>query len=75
MQDNNPLTRSEVLIHKIFAQTDEGRELLKTFKRSLMIVPTDTGGNDLFSLGKEEGRKTFIRNILLTIERAEKEIQ
>lgn len=64
-------SKCEILIHKIFAQTDEGRELLSEMQKSLIMMPGDRLGNDLFNLGKEEGRKEFIRNIINTIETIE----
>ena len=60
-------TRAEVLIYKIFAESAEGKELLEEFKKSLLTMPADRLGNDLYSLGKEEGRKDFMRNIINTI--------
>ncbi|MCP4090275.1 MAG: hypothetical protein GY746_10835 [Gammaproteobacteria bacterium] len=64
-------TKAQVLMHRIFQQTDAGRDLLEEFKDSLMKVPADNKGPDPFYLGMEEGRKQFIRNIILTIEQIE----
>lgn len=60
-------------MHRIFAQTDDGRELLEVFKKSLMTISGHTNGTEPYMLGLEEGRKDFIRKILLTIETIEKE--
>jgi hypothetical protein len=61
----------DYLIHKIFAQTDEGKELLEYWKRALTLSPTAEPGYDLLDIGLAEGKKTFIRNILLTIDKVE----
>lgn len=59
------------LIHKVFAQTEEGKELLEYWKEALLISPTAEHGYDMLSVGLNEGKKTFIRNILLTIKKVE----
>ena len=63
--------RAEALLKKIFNETPEGRELLDIFKKRLIMIPADRLGADLFNLGKEEGEKQFIRNIIMTIETKE----
>ncbi len=65
--------RLDYLYHRVFAETEEGRELLETWLESLQMTPNDIEGSDLYSLGKQEGIKTFIRNIILTVRKVEDE--
>lgn len=62
----------DYLVHKVFAQTEEGQELLSIWKESLMMQPTAEGGLDAVEIGIREGMKRFIRGIILTINRVEK---
>lgn len=63
----------DYLIHKTFAQTEDGRELLKLWEDALLLNSTAQPGDDLLSIGINEGQKTFIRNIILTIRKVENE--
>jgi hypothetical protein len=72
-QDIAEFNRRDELIHRVFAQSDSGRELLEVFKGQLMLTSGDSRGRDLYSLGVEEGIKTFMRNILLTVRKVENE--
>lgn len=73
----NPADRAryekmDILTHDVFAKDERGKELLSLWRRSLEINPVARPGMDLLSIGIEQGKKDFIRNIILTIERAEK---
>jgi hypothetical protein len=59
----------DYLVHKVFAQSEDGKELLKVWERSLVINPTAEEGMDRVSIGIREGMKRFVRNIILTVER------
>jgi hypothetical protein len=61
------------LIHKVFRQTEEGRELLEIWQKALINRPTVTEVSTQFGAGIEEGKKTFIRGIVLTVERIERD--
>lgn len=61
------------LIHKVFAQSEAGAELLSIWKESLIMNATAVSGMDLLGVGINEGQKGFIRGILLTIKRIEGE--
>lgn len=61
--------RLDYLIHKVFSQDEEGKELLEHWTRALIMSPTVIPGADQFLAGINEGKKEFIRNIILTIER------
>ena len=73
MHSSNNEEKAGLLMHQIFKQTDNGRELVEIFKYRLMFVRTDRHGTDPFMLGMEEGERVFIRKILLTIETIENE--
>lgn len=60
-------------IHKIFAQNEDGEFVLNHWKKTLMFTPTATENADLVEIGMSEGMKSFIREILITIERVENE--
>lgn len=59
----------DYLIHKVFCQSDEGRELLNIWKDTLIMVPTAQPGSDLIQVGINEGHKQFLRGIYLTVKR------
>ncbi len=60
------------LIHKTFAQNPAGAELLETWTMtSLVMTPTADINMGLLEIGIREGRKSFIRDILLVIKRVE----
>lgn len=61
----------DYLIHQIFSQNEKGRELLETWKETLIMSAGADEGMDLISVGIKEGYKRFIRNIILTINRVE----
>ena len=63
----------DYLIHKTFAQTEDGRELLNLWEDALLLNSTAQPGDDILSIGINEGQKTFIRNIILTIRKVENE--
>lgn len=63
--------RLDYLIHKVFQQDEAGRELLAYWKEALVMNPSALGGMDSISIGIEEGKKQFIRHIILTIKRQE----
>lgn len=65
--------RVDYLIHRVFAQNKDGRELLETWQKALIMTPTVTEQSTQFQAGIEEGKKTFIRSIYLTIENIEGE--
>ncbi len=61
----------DYLIHKLFQQNEEGRELLGVWMQSLLFKPCAEPGMDNIEIGINEGYKRFIRNIKLTIDRVE----
>ena len=59
----------DFLIHKVFKQSPNGRELIKIWQQSLMMVSTAEAGMDNIEIGIREGQKRFIKGILLTVKR------
>ena len=62
------------LIHKVFSQNEEGKELLEIWGKTLMMMPTANPNDDSIQIGINEGTKRFIRNIIVTIEKVERGI-
>lgn len=63
--------RIDQLIHQVFEQNPQGKELLATWKEALIMTPTVTPNSTQFQAGIAEGNKEFIRNICLTIKQVE----
>jgi len=61
----------ENLIHQVFEQNPQGKELLSIWKEKLIMTPTVTPNSTPFQAGIAEGNKEFIRNIYLTIKKVE----
>jgi len=59
------------LIHQVFEQNPQGKELLTIWKETLITIPTVTPHSTQFQAGIAEGNKEFIRNICLTIKSVE----
>ena len=59
------------LIHRVFEQNPQGKELLAIWKEALIMAPTVTPNSTQFQAGIAEGNKEFIRNICLTIKSIE----
>lgn len=70
-EDNAHFERLDHLYHRVFVQSESGQELLKAWQEHLLFNSADNEGSDLYSLGKNEGIKTFIRNIILTARKVE----
>ena len=62
----------DYLIHRTFEQNESGKDLLEIWKESLLMQPSATGGMDMVDIGIREGQKRFIRGIILTIRRVER---
>lgn len=61
------------LIHQVFSQNTAGAELLDIWVGTLVMTPTAQPGMDSIDIGIHEGIKTFVRNILLTVSKVEKD--
>ena len=59
------------LIHMTFAQTEAGAELLELWIESLKMSPGARPGMENIEIGLIEGQKSFIRNIIITIQKVE----
>lgn len=62
----------DYLIHRVFSQNEDGRELLTIWRESLILNPVVIEGCDPASAGIKEGMNRFIRGIILTINRVER---
>lgn len=72
-QQKEQFNKLDYLIHRTFAETESGRELLELWEDVLLLNPTAEPGDDLLRIGLSEGQKSFIRNIILTIRKVENE--
>lgn len=72
-EDRAKFEHLDYLIHRVFEQNEDGRELLKHWTDALIMSPTAQPGDDLLQVGLNEGLKTFIRHIVLTIIKVEKD--
>jgi len=61
----------ESLIHQVFEQNQQGKELIEIWKETLIMAPTVTANSTAYQCGIAEGKKEFIRNIYLTIQKIE----
>ena len=70
-EDRKAFERLDYLIHKVFAQTEQGVELLEIWREHLLMSPAFEGHENPYQIGINEGRKSIIRNIILTIRKVE----
>jgi hypothetical protein len=62
----------DYLIHQVFKQNEAGAKLLALWVHdALVMAPTARPGDDLLAIGLEEGKKEFIRKVLITINKIE----
>jgi hypothetical protein len=66
--------KNNILLHKVFVQNPDGVELLNKWRDSLMMIPTISPESTQFGAGIIEGEKTFIRNIITSIQSVENEL-
>jgi hypothetical protein len=67
----------DYMIHKVFAQTDEGKELLDYWMANCIIKrPVLVKGeqHDPYDIGISQGIQDFVRGIYLTCQKVEKEL-
>ena len=58
-------------LHRVFSQTEDGKELMIIWENALKMTESHVLGSDLYSLGRTEGRKEFVREIMLAMKQAE----
>jgi len=63
----------DYLIHKVFHQTEAGLELIGIWQDALVTTPGFSPDMNQLEVGKVEGMKAFIRNIILTCRRVNKD--
>ena len=59
------------LHHRVFAQSESGRELLGLWKEQLAMIPTLDSHSTQFAAGMNEGEKNFVRSIINIINQVE----
>lgn len=66
--------KRDQLIHAVFYQTDQGKELLKMWRESMELTPVVRLGekHDSFDIGIIQGTQDFVRNIFITCEKVER---
>lgn len=67
--------KDAILVHKIFAQNEDGRELLARWKEFLMMTPTVHAQATQFEAGIAEGHKECIRTIIHNIKMFEQSVE
>lgn len=65
------MEKNNILLHKVFVQTDAGVELLNKWRDSLIMTPTLAAESTQFEAGLNEGEKRFIRNLITSIQSVE----
>lgn len=61
------------LVHRIFAQTEDGRELLQRWREQMEMLAVVEPGIDMGEIGAREGYNRFIRAIIRSIKQVEKQ--
>lgn len=59
------------LVHRVFVQTEAGKELLDKWKDDLLMTPVANSNSTQIEVGINEGVHRFIRNIITTCKSAE----
>ena len=68
---NQLAEQSNILIHKVFVQNQDGAELLAKWKDQLLLIPTAEPHSTQIEVGINEGMKQFVRNIMKQCESVE----
>ena len=61
------------LVHRIFAQSKDGCELLEAWAEALLMIPVARTNSTKIEIGIQEGINTFVRNIINTCKSVEAE--
>lgn len=65
------LNKMSYLLHQVFVQNTQGKELITLWKEVLINTPSFDGNSSQFDAGLNEGEKRFVRNILLLLKQVE----
>ncbi len=68
------MEKNNILLHKVFVQTEAGVELLNKWRDSLIMTPTLSAESTQFEAGLNEGEKRFIRNLITSIQSVEQNL-
>ena len=72
-QFNRGVEQERNLIHRVFAQSEDGIALLAKWTEQMIMIPTVEPHSTQFEAGINEGHKSFVRSIITQIERVETE--
>jgi hypothetical protein len=70
-EEEAKLNKMAYLLHQVFAQNAQGKELIAIWKEVLINTPSFDGNSSQFEAGLNEGEKRFVRNILLLLTQVE----
>lgn len=59
------------LLHKVFVENKDGEALLGIWLDATLITEGHSYGKDAYDLGRIEGRKEFVREIMIQSKQAE----
>ena len=62
------VAQENYLLHRIFAQTEDGKKLLNKWKDQMIMIPTVQPHYSQFEAGIAEGFKSFVREIINQLE-------
>ena len=65
--------KNAILVHKVFQQNEDGRELLAKWKEALIMVPVAHNNSTQIEVGIAEGINKFVRNIIIQVSKFEDE--
>lgn len=61
------------LVHRVFAQTEAGQELLEIWAEAIIMIPVANVNSTQIEVGIQEGQNRIVRNIINTCKRVEAE--
>lgn len=70
-EEEAKLNKMSYLLHQVFVQNTQGKELMETWRNVLINTPSFDGNSSQFEAGLNEGEKRFVRNILLLLQQVE----
>lgn len=70
-KNHNELDEFRKLVHDVFVKNERGAKLLGVWKENVMMQEAHNYGKDLYDLGRIEGGKDFVRQIINATKQAE----
>lgn len=59
------------LLHRVFVQSEDGKKLIDIWRHTALMTEGYFQGKDAYDLGRTEGRKEFVRELLIQSKQAE----